>query len=180
MSARDELRDCFLSDSRDRFEAAADAYRAEVLREAAESIREFTFRDGYHSASPQFCADLIDPDCCSVHGHECPDDCTDRTGKDTQPGESTQAPAELTVYRAWHDADGIPLGLYTTEAAAREHCDTLLRREATGRTWDWAPDEDGDLVQFFVSKLSDRPEETTGYLVTPVTVAAEYDAEADE
>ncbi|MEU0665702.1 hypothetical protein ABZ508_26450 [Streptomyces lavendulocolor] len=44
MSARDELRDCFLSDSRDRFEAAADAYRAEVLREAAdvaETLRQF-------------------------------------------------------------------------------------------------------------------------------------------
>lgn len=34
MSARDELRDCFLSDSRDRFEAAANAYRDEVLAEA--------------------------------------------------------------------------------------------------------------------------------------------------
>lgn len=34
MSARDELRDCFLSDSRGRFEAAADKYRAEVLAEA--------------------------------------------------------------------------------------------------------------------------------------------------
>ncbi|MGW6703545.1 hypothetical protein ACWGDE_01445 [Streptomyces sp. NPDC054956] len=33
MSARDELRDCFLSDSRDRFEAAADAYRAAIERE---------------------------------------------------------------------------------------------------------------------------------------------------
>ncbi|WP_426404254.1 hypothetical protein ACN9M0_24955 [Streptomyces sp. R-07] len=33
MSARDELRDCFLSDSRDRFEAAADAHRAEVIAE---------------------------------------------------------------------------------------------------------------------------------------------------
>ncbi|WP_326739092.1 hypothetical protein [Streptomyces sp. NBC_01022] len=38
MSARDELRDCFLSDSRDRFEAAADAFKAEVLREAAAAI----------------------------------------------------------------------------------------------------------------------------------------------
>lgn len=38
MSARDELRDCFLSDSRERFENAADAYRAEVLREAAVSV----------------------------------------------------------------------------------------------------------------------------------------------
>ncbi|MFB7605221.1 hypothetical protein [Streptomyces gardneri] len=33
MSARDELRDCFLSDSRERFEAAADAHRAEVQAE---------------------------------------------------------------------------------------------------------------------------------------------------
>lgn len=33
MTARNELRDCFLSDSRDRFDAAADAYRAEVLAE---------------------------------------------------------------------------------------------------------------------------------------------------
>jgi len=35
MSARDELRDCFLSDSRSRFDSAADAYRAEVLTEQA-------------------------------------------------------------------------------------------------------------------------------------------------
>jgi hypothetical protein len=30
MNARDDLRDCFLSDSRERFEAAADALGAEV------------------------------------------------------------------------------------------------------------------------------------------------------
>lgn len=44
MTARDDLRDCFLSDSRDRFEAAADAFRVEVLREAAdmaETLRGF-------------------------------------------------------------------------------------------------------------------------------------------
>lgn len=33
MSARDDLRDCFLSDSRDRFETAADAYRLQVIGE---------------------------------------------------------------------------------------------------------------------------------------------------
>lgn len=33
MSARDELRDCFLSDSRDRFDAAAAAYQLEVIAE---------------------------------------------------------------------------------------------------------------------------------------------------
>lgn len=34
-TARDELRDCWLSDSRERFDAAADAYRAEVQAELA-------------------------------------------------------------------------------------------------------------------------------------------------
>jgi hypothetical protein len=38
VSARDELRDCWLSDDRQRFDAAADAYRAEVLREAADIV----------------------------------------------------------------------------------------------------------------------------------------------
>ncbi|SDN19056.1 hypothetical protein [Streptomyces wuyuanensis] len=45
MSARDELRDCFLSDSRDRFEAAADAFRAEVLAEAIEAARSEYLED---------------------------------------------------------------------------------------------------------------------------------------
>jgi len=43
MSARDDLRDCFLSDSRDRFETAADAYRAEILREVADEIEAIDF-----------------------------------------------------------------------------------------------------------------------------------------
>ncbi|MCU1668388.1 MAG: hypothetical protein JWP40_1315 [Blastococcus sp.] len=94
--------------------------------------------------------------------------------------EAAQAPAEVTVYRAWYEPDALSLGLYTTEKAAQAHCDELLRRENAGRSWDWAPDDEGDLVQVFVSKLADRPEQTTGYIVTPVTVAAEYDAEADE
>lgn len=39
MSARDELRDCFLSDSRDRFDAAADAHREEVIAKAIGRLR---------------------------------------------------------------------------------------------------------------------------------------------
>lgn len=38
-AARDALRDCFLSDSRDRFEDAVNAYRDEVQREDAATVR---------------------------------------------------------------------------------------------------------------------------------------------
>ncbi|MET9952365.1 hypothetical protein ABZ135_12560 [Streptomyces sp. NPDC006339] len=92
--------------------------------------------------------------------------------------------AELTVYRAQHDA--IPLGLYTNRAAARAHCEELLRRDISGGSLGWVPDHGGpdspeDLVVVGPGGDEDGPDETvTGYVVTPLSVATAYDAEADE
>lgn len=46
MNARDELRDCFLSGSRDRFEAAADSYGASMLTLAADAMAAQCYADG--------------------------------------------------------------------------------------------------------------------------------------
>ncbi|MFE0270848.1 hypothetical protein ACFWZY_01710 [Streptomyces sp. NPDC058992] len=90
-------------------------------------------------------------------------------------GEPT--PSDLTIYRAEHES--IVMGLYQTRAQARAHCEDLVRREVGDSVFlGWVPDESGD----------DVPEELctgyeihcTGYVVTPLTVAAEYDREADE
>lgn len=87
-----------------------------------------------------------------------------------------------TVYRAEHDA--IVMGLYTTREAAREHCMTVARRDSKGAALEWIPDEPSE---------DDSPEELrnlgfgpddewfgTGYVVTPLEVASQYDEEADE
>lgn len=100
--------------------------------------------------------------------------------KDTREGESTPQPAELTIYRASHDS--IVMGLYTTREAAREHCETLMHREQPDADLNWYTDptegyEDApeDLFMVIAGGESD-----TGYTVTALTVASEYDEEADE
>jgi hypothetical protein len=99
---------------------------------------------------------------------------------------------ELTVYRASHDS--IVFGHYTTAAAAREHCETVVRREHSDssvvRLW-WREDEDTvdqpedgeqELIEHVKSSAVPGPGYTrpTGYVVTPLTVASAYDEEADE
>ena len=85
--------------------------------------------------------------------------------------------AQGTVFRASHDS--IVMGHYTTREAAREHCETVLRREIGDDVWiGWVPDHGGE----------DAPEELcfgedvecSGYYVTPLEVASEYDEEASE
>jgi hypothetical protein len=98
--------------------------------------------------------------------------------KDTATsGEST--PADLTVYRASHDS--IVMGLYTTPAAAREHCEAEERRAwATGSdpTFNWIEDEKDGVAE--LTAWVGGEETATGYVVTPLTVASAYDEEADE
>ncbi|MBQ0947687.1 hypothetical protein [Streptomyces sp. RK76] len=85
--------------------------------------------------------------------------------------------AQGTVYRAAHDV--IVMGLYRTAAEARKHCETEARQtEAGGAVFDWIEDEE-DGVAELVAKTS-FGEEETGYTVTVLEVAAEYDAEADQ
>ncbi|MGW3428940.1 hypothetical protein ACWDHW_13430 [Streptomyces melanosporofaciens] len=93
-------------------------------------------------------------------------------------GEITQ-PAELTIYRASHDS--IVMGLYTTRQAAYEHCEAYEMRDDPVSPMAWKVDEDGvaELVRIRVPR-SPGAEAATGYVVTPLIVAAEYDEEADE
>ncbi|WP_328846160.1 hypothetical protein [Streptomyces sp. NBC_00258] len=82
----------------------------------------------------------------------------------------------LTVYRASHDA--IVLGRYRNKDAARLHCDTLMLREKPTAVLDWIEDDE-DGIDELVATVG-RKEIVTGYIVTALEIASEYDAEADE
>ncbi|MFI6530468.1 hypothetical protein [Streptomyces uncialis] len=92
--------------------------------------------------------------------------------------ENAPSAAEpLTVYRASHDS--IPMGLYTSRAAARAHCEAYVRRELGDTVFlGWVPDDDSEQAPEELSAGHDI--EPTGYVVTPLEVAAAYDGEADE
>lgn len=121
------------------------------------------------------------------------DELKKQAGKDTADGgESTRAaePAELTVFRAQHDT--LPMGLYTTAAAARAHCEAEVRREHDESTkvslwWreddsaDWAEAGEAELMEHVTPQGVDRGRTwRTGYVVTPLTVASAYDEGEDE
>jgi hypothetical protein len=105
----------------------------------------------------------------------------EETRKKATASAATATP-ELTVYRASHDS--IVMGLYATREAAREHCETEERRSwLTGSsiTFAWIPDDSDPLSPEELSVFAGQNEESvTGYVVTPIEVASEYDAEADE
>ena len=82
----------------------------------------------------------------------------------------------LVVYRASHDS--IVMGLYTTAAEARKHCESELRREWPNSLLDWIEDEE-DGVAELVAESADG-ETATGYVVTPLEVASAYDEDGDE
>lgn len=86
-----------------------------------------------------------------------------------------------TVYRASHDS--IAMGLYITAAAAREHCETLMRREQSDAYLHWYPDTtegDNDQAPEGLFVVVAGEESDTGYFVTPLEVASAYDPDADE
>ncbi|MGW4043038.1 hypothetical protein [Streptomyces sp. NPDC004721] len=99
--------------------------------------------------------------------------------------------AQGTVFRAAHDS--IVMGLYTTAAEARKHCETELRREYAESTkvslW-WREDEDtvdqpedgeGELFAHVTPRGFDCGRTwRTGYVVTPLEVASAYDPDGDE
>ncbi|MBL1100096.1 hypothetical protein [Streptomyces coffeae] len=91
-------------------------------------------------------------------------------------GETTGQPAELTVYRASHES--ITFGHYVTREAAREHCETLVRREDPNAEIAWTDEDDG--VQDLTLHVNGEFQDWSGYVVTALTVAAAYDEEADE
>lgn len=89
--------------------------------------------------------------------------------------------APLTVYRAAHDS--IPMGLYRTAEAAREHCEDMVRCEnppGVDLVFDWIGDDDDPEEPRELVVQVDGREDVTGYYVTALTVAAEYDPDGPE
>jgi hypothetical protein len=96
---------------------------------------------------------------------------------DVTVAQRSAGESPLMVFRASHDS--IVMGHYTTREAAREHCETLMRRDVGEETFlGWVPDHGGD----------DAPEELchgedvecSGYYVTPLEVSSTYDPDGDE
>ncbi|MFE2965562.1 hypothetical protein ACFXKC_18150 [Streptomyces sp. NPDC059340] len=88
------------------------------------------------------------------------------TGADPQPA----------VYRASHDS--IVMGLYTTAAEARKHCETLMRRDLPDSSLGWIEDDEDGVAE--LTAWMGGEECTTGYVVTALEVASAYDEEAAE
>ncbi|MFE4679200.1 hypothetical protein ACFRCZ_43925, partial [Streptomyces sp. NPDC056723] len=90
------------------------------------------------------------------------------------------APAVAYVYRA---AWGMtPLGTYTNQAAAREHCEADALNHSPnydGGIFDWLGDESEPDDPYELLVTIDGDEQPTDYTVTRIEVATEYDPEAD-
>lgn len=86
-----------------------------------------------------------------------------------------------TVYRAEHPDSGIVLETYSDLGQARLHCEASAGRDSdlSAATLSWIDDEE-DGVYELVAELARDTEVVTGYIVTEVAVASEYDEEADE
>lgn len=84
----------------------------------------------------------------------------------------------VEVFRAEHPDSGITLGHYGTAAAARQHCEKLARREVPGASLDWIEDDEDRVAELVAAFGED--ERSTGYVVTGLEIASEYDEEADE
>jgi hypothetical protein len=141
---------------------AMDAHRVEVLAEAADYVDNDDECDcgGCDTCIPRKLAEGLRA----------------LAGEKATDAQSATATPELTVYRASHDS--IVMGLYTTAAAAREHCETLMRRESPDTNLDWIEDEEDDIAE--LTAWLGGEECVTGYVVTALPVASAYDEEADE
>ncbi|MDX2624686.1 hypothetical protein PV356_35290 [Streptomyces sp. WI03-5b] len=100
-------------------------------------------------------------------------------------GLENGAPAPFIYYRAEHDS--IVAGRYTTAAEAQRHCEVLVSREypeTASVIFEWCVDKDepdeGGLLGLELDVRVDGEHASTGYTVTPITVAAAYDPDADE
>ena len=83
---------------------------------------------------------------------------------------------EVIIYRAsW---DSVTLHRYTNPDAAREHCEAHARRDLPTAAFDWIEDEEDGVAELVATVHG--VEGPTGYTVTTLEIASEYDAEADE
>ncbi|HZF92021.1 hypothetical protein [Streptomyces sp.] len=153
----------------------------EALSDAAEQLRvdrdriarlEKAAVEG-RAALASFCHDLEDPGTAALGALYLLQQAT--VGTPMQPGETTPK-----VHRASHDS--IEMGLYTTAAEARAHCEAEERRSwptGTDLTFDWIEDEEDGVAELTVV-AGQNEESVTGYAVTALDVASAYDEEADE
>ncbi|MER7108820.1 hypothetical protein [Streptomyces sp. NPDC000229] len=97
-------------------------------------------------------------------------------------------PVEPTIYRAEYEHGQLPLGIYTNRDAARAHGEDLRTREGlpTGAILTWIPDfGDAEAIEelavFYPGEDNEMEEDSsTGYLITPLTLTAVYNPEAEE
>lgn len=85
----------------------------------------------------------------------------------------------LTIYRAQHDS--IVMGLYTTAAEARKHCESVERRawaKFENPSFGWIEDDEDGVAEMTVWVGGE--ECPNGYVVTALEIASKYDEEADE
>lgn len=86
--------------------------------------------------------------------------------------------APATVFRASHES--IVMGLYTTAAAARAHCEAEERyswAKFEDLSFDWIEDEEDGVAE--LTATVDGEECSTGYIVTALEIASAFDEEAD-
>lgn len=150
----------------------------EALSDAAEHLRRQRDRidvlekaavEG-RAALASFCSDHEDPGTAALGALYLLQQAT--SGTPMQPGETVPK-----VYRASHDS--IVMGLYLTAAEARKHCETEERRaESHESTFDWIEDDEDGVAELVAETVFG--EEETGYVVTALEIAAEYDAGADQ
>lgn len=89
-------------------------------------------------------------------------------------------PAVVYVYRA--EWGPVQLGTYTISDAAREHCeaDALNNSpEFEGGIFEWLGDESDPDAPYELVVAKNGGEDATDYTVTRISVATEYDPEAD-
>ncbi|MFD4569339.1 hypothetical protein ACFWOX_33880 [Streptomyces sp. NPDC058467] len=154
----------------------------EALDDAAKALREQRDRiaaleaaavEG-RAALAAFCHDLQDPGTAALGALFLLQQAT--IGAPMQPGETVPK-----VYRAQHDS--IVMGLYITAAAARAHCEAEERRtwsKSTTVTFDWIEDDEDGVAELVTVTEDGETETVTGYIVTALEIASEYDQEADE
>ncbi|MET8707815.1 hypothetical protein [Streptomyces californicus] len=100
-------------------------------------------------------------------------------GIDAALGTAAAVPAK--IHRAEHET--IHVGHYTTEAAARRHCEALVSDEHPADrslVFDWIGDEDdAEEPRELVVQVDGGDEQMTGYVVVPLDVATEFDPDAE-
>jgi len=152
----------------------------EALSDAAEQLRANRDRiarlekaavEG-RAALASFCHDVEDPGTAALGALYLLQQAT--VGAPMQPGETVPK-----VYRASHDS--IVMGLYTTAAEARKHCEAAERRtwaKFEQPSFDWIEDEEDGVAEMTVWVGGE--ECMTGFVVTALEVASAYNEEVDE